>query len=336
MTKRQPWGGKSPVALPWNPLPHMEEFLDNHRAGGETTEAYIKAAKLGLSHYATFLATQNVQHPDEIERHHILRFQAHLMTLTSSQSGKPLTLAYRQQLMKYVRTWTYWCMELGYITGNPWVRIKVGTQTKKPKPLEDEEINALFEAHTRTAFVLAPFYYHRRETILTLLYGWGLRIHELQALTVAQMDMRQNYVTCRNKGGGEKVLPYAEEIKAIVIRWLNHRSGKAMSINDSLLIDTYGRQMSIPAIRKVITDLGDRAGVPINPHRLRDSFGTKLLESDVPVERIMKMMGHTQRAQTLAYARVNDHTLKSSHDAVMAPLLRRLTNAQPADLEETS
>lgn len=325
MSPKQLFGGKSPTALTWSPLPHMDEYIDNLIAD-ETTDAYIKSAKAGLSHFASFCITEGVQHPDEIQRHHILRFQAHLLTLTSQQSGKPLSLSYRQQIMKYVRTWVRWLIELDYITDNPWVRIRVGQQMKKPKPLEDDEIATLFDAHRRMAFSVSPFFYHRREVILVLLYGWGLRIHELAALTVTGMDMRQEFVTCRNKGGGEKVLPYSDEIKEIVTRWLSQRGSKAVTGDDTLLIDSYGKGMTTASIYKIVTDLGTRAGVSINPHRLRDSFGTKMLESDVPVERIMKMMGHTQRSQTLAYARVMDHTLKTSHDEVMNPLLHQLVS----------
>lgn len=321
------FGGKSPKPLPWRPLPHMQEYLEELAASGETSAVYIRCAKGALSHLSIFLRDiEGLQHPDEIERHHILRFQAYLTTLPNQQTGQPLSLSYRQQLLKYVRTWVNWCRELDYITGNPWVRIRVGQQVKKPKPLDDDEIAQLFETHRRMAFAISPYFYHRRETILVLLYGWGLRIHELQSLSMSQMDMRLDFVTCRNKGGGEKVLPYSSEMKEIVGRWLTQRMKKAVTGEDALLLNNEGRPMTTASIYKVVTDLGAKAGVTINPHRLRDSFGTKLLESDVPVERIMRMMGHTQKSQTLAYARVMDHTLKDSHDAVMNPLLHALIN----------
>jgi site-specific recombinase XerD len=320
-TTREYFGGKAPKALPWSPLPHMEEYLENLALDGK--EAYAHVAKLGLSHFAAFCVTEGVKHPEEIERHHILRFQAYLTKVTK-ENGELLSLGYRQQLMKYVRAWINWLQGLEYITSNPWVRIRIGQTVKKPKPLEDDEITALFDAHRKMAFAISPFFYHRREVILTLLYGWGLRVHELTSLTVATMDMRQDFITARNKGGGTKVLPYADEMKQIVQRWLLVRAKNAVAGEDALLIDSHGKALSPAMVYKIVTELGQRAGVTINPHRLRDSFGTKLLESDVPVERIMKMMGHTQRAQTLAYARVNDHTLKASHDAVMNPLIHKL------------
>lgn len=321
------FGGKSPAALTWAPLPHMQEWLDN-LAAEEVTDGYIQAARVGMAHLALFLATEGIKHPDEIERAHILRFQAHLTTVTK-QNGDLLSLSYRKQLMKYARNWINWLHECEYIGQNPWSRIRVGRVDKKPKPLEDDEIALLFDTHKKQAFKISPFYYHRRETMLVLLYGWGLRLHELQSLTVASVDMRLEYVTVRNKSragsaNDTKTLPFGEEMKAVVGRYLRVRSTRASVGEDALFIDFHGQPLTAHSIRKIITDLGRAAGLHINPHRLRDSFGTTMLDNDVPVEQIMKMMGHTQRAQTLAYARVNDHKVKESHDAVVNPLIHKL------------
>lgn len=318
------FGGKSPSALPWKPLPLMEEYLYNLEVD-ERSGTYMRAVKVGLTHFGIFAEQEGIRHPDEIERMHLLRFQEYLNGLSSEQFGKPLSSAYRQQLMKYVRAWINWLLELEHISHNPWVKIKVGRAKKKPKPLEHAEVEALFDAHRRMAFNISPFFYHRRETMLVLLYAWGLRIHELQALTVTAMDMRLDFVTTINKGGGTKVLPYGTEMKQIVARWLNQRSKHAIPGVDSLLIDSSGNPLSSAMIYKVVTELGQRAGVTINPHRLRDTFGTTMLDDDVPIERIMVMMGHTNRAQTAAYSRVNDPKLKESHDASMGPRISRLT-----------
>lgn len=325
------FGGKSPAALPWKPLPHMEEWLDNLVAN-EKSAGYIISARVGLARFAIFAEQQGVSHPDEITRHHILKYQTYLSTLTK-EDGEPLSLSYRWQLQKYLRAWILWLVSLGHVETNPWVRIKVGNVEKKPRPLEDDEVALLFDAHKQQAFSISPFYYHRREVMLVLLYGWGLRLHELQSLTVAAMDMRLDYVTVRNKSkagsaNSTKALPYGEELKKSVQRYLRVRAGKANVGDDALFIDSGGRPLTTHSMRKIITDLGRRAGVAINPHRLRDTFGTTMLDHDVPVEQIMKMMGHTQQAQTLAYSRVNDYKIKESHDKVVNPLINKLLGGE--------
>jgi integrase/recombinase XerC len=325
---RQLFGGKAPKPLAWQPLPHMEEWLEN-LAAEEVSAGYISSARAHLAHFATFCATEGIQHPDEIERRHILRFQTHLLSVTKENGGL-LSLAYRKQIQKSVRNWINWLDRMHYIQESPWVNIRVGRVDKQPKPLEDDEIALLFETHRRQAFSVPPFYYHRREAMLVLLYGWGLRLNELGSLSVMAMDMRLDWVTVRNKSqvgsaNGEKVLPYGAEIKGVIQRYLRVRAAYAQVGEDALIIDKNGAPLSLHSMRAVITDLGKRASVDVNPHRFRDSFGTTMLDNDVPVERIMKMMGHTQRAQTLAYSRVNNPKLKESHDAVMAPLLHKLT-----------
>lgn len=329
--ERQYFGGKSPQPLPWNPLPYMQEYLDDLAVNGRTTgepvsEGYLRMVRVGLSRFAAFAAGEGIRHPGEITRAHLLRYQAHLMEETNSK-GEPLKVAYRQQLLSYLRGWVYWLVDVQHIEKSPWIGIKVGRTRKVAKPLEEDEIAALFATHRQQAFSISPFVFHRREVIIALLYGWGLRIHELQSLNVSQMDMRLEWVDVRNKGGGSKSMPYADTLKQSVQRYLVHRASHAVVGEDALLIQQSGARLSIGSIRKIVTELGDKAGVAINPHRLRDTFGTVMLDNDVAVERIMKMMGHTNRAQTLAYARVNDHKVKESHDAVMNPTLGRLLGA---------
>lgn len=326
--KRIYFGGKSPQALPWKPLPFMQDYLDNLALDGQASE-YVRPVKVGLTHFAIFADLEGIRHPEELTRMHILRFQGYLQNV-HRPNGDVLSLAYRQQLMKYVRGWVRWLVEIEHVETNPWVRIKIGRVAKKPKPLEVDEVLQLFTTHKSQAFSIPPFHFHRRETILALLYGWGLRIGELQALNLANMDVRLEWVTVYNKGGGSKQMPYGKELKDAVQRWLKLRASHAEFGEDALLIDQYGKRLSIPMIRKIITELGGRAGITINPHRLRDTFGTTLMDNDVPIERIMALMGHTQRSQTLGYARLNNPKLRESHDKVITPLLGRLLNSAPS------
>jgi site-specific recombinase XerD len=331
--RRPLFGGKSPSAIPWHPLPYMDEYVQEMELDEDITPAYIASARVGLAHFALFCEQEGIKHPNELERMHILRFQAYLTTLTKERDGQPFALSYRQQLMKYVQRFVRWLLDVEHIQEDPWIRIKIGSVPKKPKPLEDDEVAALFEAHRRQAFTIAPFTFHRREIILVILFGWGLRINELASLGVAQMDMRQDFVTVRNKGkaGRTKRMPYDTEIKQVVQRWLILRGSKAVPEVDSLLIDQQGQPLSIHMIRKIVTDLGVSAGVDVNPHRFRDTLATTLLNDDenpVPVERVKELLGHSRLSQTLAYSRVGEKQTAESHSTVIQPLLKKLLGGQ--------
>jgi integrase/recombinase XerC len=290
-----------------------------------------------MSHFSTHCKIEGVRHPAEIDRTTILRFQIYLSEILTANRSKPhpFKLSSRLQLLGYIRTWIRWMLRVGYLHEDPWVHIKLHRQVPKvPRPLEEDEIAQLFETHRTQAFSLAPFYYHRREVVLVLLYGWGLRVHELQAINVTSMDARLDFVTVINKGGSTKAMPYGDSMKKVVLRYLTHRSKHAVVGEDALLIDRQGKRLSLDMIYQIVVELGRRAHVTINPHRLRDTFGTTMLDQDVPVERLMKMMGHTNRKTTLSYARVGDETVKREHDRVINPLIDQLIG--DADWKGTS
>lgn len=313
----------NPASVTWRPLPHMQEYLDELEAN-DRSESHWRGTKVALAYFGLHCKVEGVRHPAEIDRMTLLRFQVFLTEQRTIHKPRPLALSYRLQCMKNVRNWLNWMVHVGYLQQSPWVHIKVARIAKVPRPLEEDEIAQLFETHKAQAFSLHPFYYHRREVVLVLLYGWGLRIHELAAISVTNMDARLDFVTVINKGGGTKQMPYGDAMKKVVLRYLNHRTKYAKVGSDSLLIDRQGKQLSLDMIYQIVVELGKRAHVTINPHRLRDTFGTKMLDNDVPVERLMKMMGHTQREATLAYARVADRKVKEEHDRVINPLIDQL------------
>lgn len=310
-------GQFSNPAIDWNPLPYMQEYLNELEAQLRSPD-YVRKVKLGLAHFANFCHEDGISHPDQITRDHILRFQSKV------NRTENWSLSYRHQLMKYLRGWVNWLEDVRYIGSNPWYGIRVGSVRKDPNPLTDDEIALLFETHRKQAFHIPPFVFHRREVMITLLYAWGLRMHEMLALNVANMDLRLDYVTAINKGGGTKSLPYPLAMKQVVQRYLPLRARHAILGEDAFLIDQSGNRLSRDNAYKILTGLGQRAGVTFHPHQLRDTCGTHLLDSDVEVERVMKILGHSNVRQTLAYSRVNNSKIAEAHDKAMTPRLEKL------------
>jgi len=310
-------------ARPWNPLPTMDDYLMELKAR-ERTLSYRQMVKNGLRWFADYLHdVEGVRAPGEIERMHIIRFQAWLGEQVK-EDGEPYALSYRQKILAYVQGWFVWLEENGELEVSPFVRIKIGRVRKKPKPLDPDDIVSLFAAHKKQAFTMDPFDYHQREVIITLFYSWGLRMHELISLNVTQMDTRLNAVVVKNKGGTEKVLPYGMTEKQVVMRWMRHRARYAQMGEDALLINRLGKRVSFQRVNEIVSKLGKAAGVEVNPHRFRDTLGTGLLDHGVPIEVAMKLLGHSNPEQTRAYSRVNDPVVAKAHEEVVSEGLREL------------
>lgn len=308
--------GHEPLILK-APFPTLDEYLMELELTLKSI-TFQRSAKNATTHFANFLHREGVTHPLNIDRMVILRFQAMVNGSTTWAES------YKQQLMKMVRHYMNWLTDVGHIPANPWVRIKVGVTPKRPKPLSDEELNMLFAAHKQGAFTMSPFTYHRREMILALLFSWGLRVHELEALTIAAMDTRLDFVTCVNKGGGTKVMPFSPELKKIYQRYVTQRGRYAKTGIDALIITSEGERMNKDYISKIVADLGRAAGLDINAHMLRDTCGTNMLDANVPIERVAKLLGHANVRMALAYSEVRDKKVAEDHERAMDPRIRLL------------
>lgn len=159
----------------------------------------------------------------------------------------------------------------------------------------------------------------RTEAMLWAMYGCGLRVGEVVGL--APSDYRQN--------AGERVLRV--------------RRGKGARDRDNLGISTQaarafdaweavrpdsnyffctrqGEQLSDRYVRAEIARASESAGVykltadnessPINPHMLRHSYATRLLQSGADLRSIQRLMGHASIATTEVYLHVEDEHLQ--------------------------
>jgi integrase/recombinase XerD len=296
----------------------MEEYLLELQVALKSA-GYIRSASASLKHMAIFMKARNINHPSEITRTDLLEFQSQAVNSRGDWSE-----SYKAQTMRNLRTYFGWALDVGHIDAMPFVRIRVTPPPKQPKPLADDEVERLLDAHRQTAFRTTPFVFHRREMILAALLTWGLRVHELEAMTIDDFDPSNDYLTAINKGGGTKTLPYPEELKRIYLRWARVRATKALSEERSLLITTKGEPMPKDQISRTISDLAVAAGMDVNAHQLRDTCGTQLLSADVPVERVAKILGHKSIKTTLTYAEVRDEKVAESHARAMNPKLREL------------
>jgi site-specific recombinase XerD len=153
------------------------------------------------------------------------------------------------------------------------------------------------------------------------------------------MDLRLNVVKVKNKGSVRpKPLPYTDTIKQTVQRYLIWRAREAEDGEDALLVEaTHGGRLSISRTREIVVGLGGRAGVTINPHRLRDSFGTTMVNSGAEIEHVQVMMGHSTREMTMAYVNLADQRVTDTHQKIMGPMLDNLMTEAPGlpdDIDE--
>jgi integrase/recombinase XerC len=158
----------------------------------------------------------------------------------------------------------------------------------------------------------------RDRAVLELLYATGLRVGELVALDMADVDLRTALARAMGKGARERMVPFGEPARAAVADWL--RSGRPSMANDTsgvaLFLGSRGGRLGTRAVRDILgKHLAAVEGAPaIGPHGLRHSAATHLLEGGADLRSVQELLGHASLTSTQLYTHVTIERLRASYD----------------------
>ena len=151
--------------------------------------------------------------------------------------------------------------------------------------------------------------------LFTLLWQTGMRLSELEDLTLSDIDLAERKITIRKaKGLKDRVVYLTETVVKVLTAFLEVR-GPALS--DHLFIYRH-KPLSKDLARLRVKAAGKRVGVYVTPHMLRHTFATQLLNSGGKVTSIQMLLGHKRLNTTMIYARVHDATVARDYFAAMA------------------
>ena len=153
--------------------------------------------------------------------------------------------------------------------------------------------------------------------VFTLLWQTGVRLSELEDLTLTDLDLSERSVTIRqSKGLKDRVVYLTDTLVKVLTAYLEVR-GPALS--DHVFIYRH-KQVSKDLVRLRIKAAGKRVGVYVTPHMLRHTFATQLLNSGCKVTSIQRLLGHKRLNTTMVYARVHDETIMADYYRAMAQI----------------
>lgn len=175
-----------------------------------------------------------------------------------------------------------------------------GVQRDMPEVLTVEEAKALVEQPSG-----AGPRQLRDRAILELMYATGVKVSELVALKVSDVNLRLGFLHCR-EGGKERVIPFGNCARAALLQYLDE--GREALLTDErceiLFVNYTGAVMTRQGVWKLIRRYGELAGIQkeVNPHSLRHAFAAHLIENGADLQSVQEMMGHADMAATQIYA----------------------------------
>jgi integrase/recombinase XerD len=157
----------------------------------------------------------------------------------------------------------------------------------------------------------------RDRALLELFYSSGLRVSELAALTLQQVDLEHGFLRVFGKGSKERVVPVgARAREAVAVYVSSGRPHLVKSRTGSVLfLNNQGRALSRMGLWLIVKKYAERAGITkkVKPHALRHSFATHLLTGGADLRAIQEMLGHASISTTQIYTAVEPARLVDHH-----------------------
>ncbi len=158
----------------------------------------------------------------------------------------------------------------------------------------------------------------RDRAMLELAYAAGLRVSELLAITLPDLDRREGLLRILGKGRRERLVPVGRVALDYIGRYLDGPRGRlrrAGTPADLLFLNARGGPLTRMGFWKILKKYVEKAGIrkECTPHTLRHSFATHLLEGGADLRAVQEMLGHADISTTQIYTRVDRSYLKDIH-----------------------
>jgi len=248
------------------------------------------------------------------------KYMAYLNEQNYSKSTTARKLATLRSFYKFL-------VKRNHITSNPVTSIKTPKQEKKlPKFLEYEDVQRLLNTPPVDSWLGA-----RDRAIMETLYSTGMRVSELVALNMDDVDFLGEVIHIRGKGKKERLAPIGSSaLQAIqhYIEFRNRRMANDSSFDSRVLFaNKHGQRLSTRSVRRKMDKYLTMAGLDpaISPHTLRHSFATHMLNNGADLRSVQELLGHQSLSTTQVYTHVTTGKIKEVYD-----------NAHPRDLMQTT
>jgi integrase/recombinase XerC len=209
----------------------------------------------------------------------------------------------------------YLCRE-GILDQNPGKLVHLPKVTKKiPNHLSVEDCTKLIES----ADLTTPLG-KRDRAILELFYACGVRVSELASLNVEDVNFQEMLVLVQGKGRKERLVPFGRFCREALESYLGERQKSGAwdrsNARDPLFLNHLGTRLTPRSIARMLEKYVQVSGLKqrVNPHALRHSFATHLLNSGADLRSIQELLGHKNLSTTQRYTHMTIGHLMEQYD----------------------
>lgn len=277
----------------------VDLFLDHLKVERGLSRNTLDAYGRDLARFTSFLTERGREDADDITAADVTEFLINLAEQGLAARSRARTLVAVRGLCKHL-------VGERWLEGDPSALIdSPRTARRLPGVLGEDAVARLIASPPDTPRG------RRDQTMIELAYGAGLRVSELVALPLADVNVNAGFVRVTGKGNKTRLIPLNHTALGRIARYL--AEDRPQMVKDpaerALFLTDRGGPMTRQGFWKLLRGYARRAGIrlpsgDVSPHKLRHSFATHLIEHDADLRAVQAMLGHADISTTQIYTHV--------------------------------
>lgn len=283
----------------------LTAFFDQLQVEVRASEHTIKNYRRDIGHLIRYCKSKAIDHWIDLKQSDI---RAHI----ASRHRQGISSKSLQRELSAIRSFYNFLLKKRLAENNPAQYVKAPKQSRKlPKTLDVDQINGLLEAGTSSVLEI------RDLAMFELFYSSGLRLSELAALNLTDIDLPDRSLIVRSgKGGKSRLLPIGGKAVSALENWLAQRLKMATAVENALFVSSRGTRLGPRSIQLRLAQWCRKKGIAehLHPHMLRHSFASHLLESSQDLRAVQELLGHSNISTTQIYTHLDFQHLAEVYD----------------------
>ena len=272
------------------------DFLKNIKGLSENT---AKAYQRDLNKFSKFLESIAIESLESISEEKCSAWIADLFQNDVSARSIQRHISSAKGFFSYMK-------KIGLVQSSPFELINSPKSPNHlPNILSPEEVSQLLNFKPKNSQDKRDF------AIIELIYSSGLRVSEAVNSNLSDFEDNNNFLRVIGKGSKTRLVPVGRFAQNAIKEWISERK-KILTIDNALFVNLRGNRISTRSVQERIKNIALKQGLPpVNPHMLRHSFATHLLESSGDLRSIQELLGHSSLSTTQIYTRLDyQHLIK--------------------------
>ena len=285
----------------------IQKFLSYLESVKQYSKHTISGYKRDLTKLSGYLLNNGIEDWQSVNEHE-------LRTFVNSERRKGLSPRSIQRVLSTSRSFFEYLLIEGIIKLSPAQNINSPKSAKLlPKAMDADLVQRLLDFKPNGLIEV------RDKAMAELLYSSGLRLSEVCTLDVQDLELKERVCRVTGKGNKMRVVPVGKKAIQAIRDWLIHRKElkhSKSSSSEAMFLNNKGKRISARSIQLRLEKLCAQRGLPgINPHMLRHSFASHVLESSGDLRAVQEMLGHADIATTQIYTKLDFQHLSKVYDS---------------------